>query len=65
LAIIPSGTNVLVSWPTNLTGYALYSTTNLAPAVWSIVSQRPGIVAGQYVVTNGHSASHMFYRLSQ
>jgi len=65
LAINRSGTNVMVSWPTNFTGYALYSTTNLAPAVWDIVSQRAVIVAGLYVVTNGDSGTSEFYRLSR
>ena len=65
LAISHSGTNVLMAWPTNFTGFALYYTTNLAPAGWTIVSQRAVIVGTQYVVTNGYSGTQMFYRLSQ
>jgi len=46
--ITPSGTNVILSWPTNVAGfdytaYALQSTTNLAsPMVWSTNSTRAG-----------------------
>jgi uncharacterized repeat protein (TIGR03803 family) len=65
IAISHSGTNVLMAWPTNFTGYALYYTTNLAPADWIIVSQTPVIVGAQYVVTNRNSGAHLFYRLSQ
>ena len=65
LAINRSGTNVLVSWPTNFTGYALYYTTNLAPANWIIVPPRAVIVGGLYVVTNAISGPRNFYRLSQ
>ena len=59
LAIARAGTNVIVSWPTNFTGYSLHATTNLVPPVnWSAV-------AGQFVVTNAiSSAKQKFYRLS-
>jgi uncharacterized repeat protein (TIGR03803 family) len=66
LVISRSGTNVLVMWPTNFTGFTLQSTTNLlSPEVWSTVSPAPAIVGGQYIVTNGNSGSSKFYRLSQ
>jgi uncharacterized repeat protein (TIGR03803 family) len=59
LAIILSGTNVILTWPTNATGFTLQFTTNLAPpAVWSTVS-------GQFAVTNPISGTRKFYRLSQ
>ena len=36
LTIIPSGANVILTWPTNATGFTLQSTTNLvSPAVWT------------------------------
>jgi uncharacterized repeat protein (TIGR03803 family) len=59
LTITRAGTNVVVSWPTNYTGYSLHSATNLAPPVnWSAV-------AGQYFVTNAISAAKQkFYLLS-
>ena len=59
LTILPSGTNVILTWPTNVTGFTLQSTTNLAsPAVWTTVS-------GQNPVTNPITGAQKFYRLSQ
>ncbi len=66
LAIIQSGTNVVLSWPMNAAGFTLESTTNLAPpAVWNTNSSTPVIISGQNVVTNTISGKQMFYRLSQ
>jgi uncharacterized repeat protein (TIGR03803 family) len=65
LVISRSGTNVMVTWPTNFTGYTLQSTTNLAPANWGTVVPSPANVNGQYVVTNSYSGAQKFYRLSQ
>jgi uncharacterized repeat protein (TIGR03803 family) len=42
LSIIPSGTNVILKWPTNATGFTLQSTTNLVSSVgWTTVSPVP------------------------
>jgi uncharacterized repeat protein (TIGR03803 family) len=66
LTIIPSGANVILTWPTNATGFTLQSTTNLvSPAVWSIVSPAPVVVNGQNAVTNSTPGTKKFYRLSQ
>jgi uncharacterized repeat protein (TIGR03803 family) len=66
LTIIPSGLNVTLTWPTNLQGVTLQSTTNLvSTAVWSTVSQEPVVVNGQYAVTNPISGKQQFFRLSQ
>jgi uncharacterized repeat protein (TIGR03803 family) len=65
LTIIPSGTNVILTWPTNATVFTLQSTTNLvSPVVWNTVSPAPVIVNGQNAVTNPISGSQKFYRLS-
>jgi hypothetical protein len=59
LTIIGSGTNVILTWPANATGFTLQSTTNLVPPVtWSTGS-------GQNAVTNPISGIQKFYRLSQ
>ena len=58
LAIFHAGTNVIVTWPTNATGFTLQSTTNLAAPVWVTVT-------GQNTVTNPISGTQKFYRLSQ
>jgi uncharacterized repeat protein (TIGR03803 family) len=66
LTIIRSGANVVVSWPANVVGFTLQSTTNLnPPIVWSPVSPGPTVVNGQNTVTNPASGTQKFYRLSQ
>src|ERR1044071_5904591 len=71
LTITSSGTNVILTWPTNVagfdyTGYTLRSTTNLVPpAVWSTNSPVPVILNGQNTVTNPISDAQQFYRLVQ
>jgi beta-glucanase (GH16 family) len=66
LTIIPSGANVVLTWPTNATGFTLQSTTNLgSSAVWSTNSPAPVVVNGQNTVTNPISDTQMFFRLSQ
>ena len=70
LAIVPSGSNIILSWPTNYagfdyTGYTLQSTTNLALPVWVTNLPSPVIVNGQNTVTNPISGAQQFFRLSQ
>ena len=66
LTIAGSGTNVVLTWPTNAAGFALQSTANLTPpATWNPVSPAPTVISNQYEVTNGTASAHMFYRLSQ
>jgi len=64
LAIIPSGTNVLVEWPTNATGYNLQFSTNLALTNWSATLPAPVIINTNKVVTNAMSGGARFFRLS-
>ncbi len=69
LTLVPSGTNVILTWPTNVggfdyTGYTLQSTTNLAsPAVWATNSPAPVVIAGQNTVTNPITGPQQFFRL--
>jgi uncharacterized repeat protein (TIGR03803 family) len=65
LSIVRSTANVILTWPTNASGFTLQSTTNLASAVWTTNSPPPVIVNGQNTVTNPISGTRMFYRLSQ
>jgi uncharacterized repeat protein (TIGR03803 family) len=58
LTIIRSGANVILTWPTNATGFTLQSTANLVSAIWTNLS-------GQFAVTNPISGPQRFYRLSQ
>ena len=66
LAIIPSGPYMILTWPTNATGFTLQSTTSLVPpAAWSTVSPSPVIVDTNNIVVNTVSGTQMFYRLSR
>jgi uncharacterized repeat protein (TIGR03803 family) len=66
LTIIPSGANVILTWPADAAGFTLQSTTNLvSPAVWITNSPAPVVVNGQNAVTNPVSGTQKFYRLSQ
>jgi hypothetical protein len=66
VAITLSGSNVILTWPTNATGFTLQYTTNLvSPEVWTNVSPSQVIVNGQNTVTNPLSGTQKFYRLSQ
>ena len=66
LTIIPSGANVILTWPTNTAGFTLQSATNLvSPVIWTNVSPAAVVVNGQNAVTNPISGTQKFYRLSQ
>src|ERR1039458_4451294 len=68
LTITPFAANVILSWPTNATGFpfTLQATTNLvSQAVWTTVSPASAVVGGQNTVTNPISGTQRFYRLSQ
>jgi uncharacterized repeat protein (TIGR03803 family) len=64
LTMTPSGTNVILTWPTNATSFSLESTTNLdSLAIWTTVLPAPVIANGQCILTNPISGSQMFFRL--
>jgi hypothetical protein len=64
LSLARSGNNLIVTWPTNFSGFTLQSVSNLVPSVtWSNVSPSPSIVNGQYTVTNALTGARSFYRL--
>jgi uncharacterized repeat protein (TIGR03803 family) len=61
-----SGTNVVVTWPTNAAGFTLESATNLVPpAIWITNTPAPVVVGTNNAVTNGIIGRQKFYRLSQ
>jgi hypothetical protein len=65
LAITQSGANVILTWPTNDTGFILKSTTDLlATTFWNTVSPAPVVINGKNTVTNSISDSWRFYRLT-
>ncbi len=60
-----SSTNLVLTWPTNVGGFALLSATNVLPAAWITNSTVPAIVNGQNTVTSPISGGQQFFRLSQ
>jgi uncharacterized repeat protein (TIGR03803 family) len=65
LTITPVGANVVLSWPTNFTGFTLQCTTNLSSPVWITNLPAPVVVTGLNIVTNPVSGRKQFFRLSQ
>jgi uncharacterized repeat protein (TIGR03803 family) len=65
LTIIGSGTNVILTWPTNAIGFTLEFATNLVSPVWNTNLPASFVVNTNNTVTNGISGTQMFYRLSQ
>lgn len=54
---------IVLSWPTNATGFALESATNLVGASWSNVLPAPVFFSTNNFVTNSADADRRFYRL--
>ncbi len=66
LTIIRSGPNVILTWPTNATGFALQTSPNLdSPNSWIAATYSSVIVGDQYFLTNNISGSAQFYRLKK
>jgi hypothetical protein len=56
--------SVVLSWPTNATGFTLETSAFLPNAnSWTAVGSATNIVGSQFVVTNTVSLSNLFYRL--
>jgi probable HAF family extracellular repeat protein len=65
LAITRAAFNVVLSWPTNFTDFALQATTNLVSPAWTTNLPAPVVVSGHYTVTNAISGTQQFFRLAQ
>jgi uncharacterized repeat protein (TIGR03803 family) len=65
LSVQISGSELILTWPSNATGYSLLSATNLSFSGWSAVTNTPVIIDSFYTVTNATSSGQMFYYLSQ
>ena len=65
LTITPSGSDVVLSWSTNFTGYTLQATPSLSPPATFTNVSTGTIVGTQYIVTNTPSAASLFYRLKK
>ncbi len=65
LTITLSGTNVILKWPTNATGFNLEFATNLVSPVWKTNLPAPVFISTNNAVTNGISGTQKFFRLSR
>jgi hypothetical protein len=64
LTISQAGTEVSVTWPTNLGSFTLESAKSLvAPVTWKTNSSSPVLLKGVNTVTNPISGVPQFYRL--
>ena len=57
------GDSIVLSWPTNATGFSLVYATNLPPSNWFSASPLPLVTGDQNVVTNLMTREAVFYRL--
>lgn len=66
LGINLSGGNVVLSWPTNASGYHLQSVSAFSPLFgWQDITSTPAVVSSNFVVTNAASSTNEYYRLSR
>jgi len=66
LALTSDGVNVILTWPTNFTGFTLQSSSDLSTAAnWLDSTATPTVLAEHYVVTSRISAAAQFYRLKK
>ena len=66
LAITRSGTNVILTWPTNFAGFILQSAPSPTPAAaWTPVVPGPVVLNQWNSVTNPLTGSQQYYRLIQ
>jgi uncharacterized repeat protein (TIGR03803 family) len=65
MTLVLSGPNLILSWPTNFSGYTLQSAARLNSPDWTTNLPGPVVVMGQYTITTPTSGAQQFYRLSQ
>ena len=64
LRLLRSGPNVLLTWPTNFTGFKLESTAALGPLQdWQPLTGTPLVLGGQFTVIQRLVATNQFFRL--
>lgn len=65
LTAIRFGAYLAITWPTNFTGFALQSTTNLTSPSWVSVPAQPNVANGKNIVVQMISGDREYFRLSQ
>ncbi len=59
------GSNLVLLWPTDFSGFTLEFATELPTSSWTSNPASPAIVNGQFAVTNAISGGQKFYRLKK
>lgn len=66
LHVVRAGNNIVLTWPSDDSGFTLQSTTNLSSGFnWSDVLDVPTIAGKQYTLTNSVATGNTFYRLKR
>ena len=66
LSVRQSGSELILSWPTNAAGFTLQSTLNVTPpSSWIDSTDQVATVGAQFTVTNAISGGARFYRLKR
>ena len=60
-----ANTNIVLSWPTNFTGFTLEANPNLSLNMWGAVTPGPAVTGTNNVITNATTGAQKFYRLSK
>ena len=55
----------VLAWPTNTSGFILECATNLPTTNWEPVLVTPGVMNGNFVITNVPASGNMFFQLSR
>jgi hypothetical protein len=65
LGLVAGAGGLVLSWPANGVGFALYAATNLIPPVpWTLVTNAPVLVNGQWqIAVPPDDSAGWFYRL--
>lgn len=65
LGLTRQATNDLLKWPAWAASFQLQSSTNLSGANWTTLTNLPGLVGYENVVTNTRTSSNLFFRLKR
>ncbi len=58
-----SGKNIILSWPTNATGYVVEGSSDLTPNGWTSIGQNPVVAGDQYSLKVNAATGNRFFRL--
>jgi len=65
LSSTQAGSQLVLSWRTNYVGFNLQSSPYASTSNWTVCTNLPVIIGGQYVITNPISATAAFFRLKK